>query len=228
MVLGMESPPGGPATTTSTVYIVDDDASIRRLLSWLMEKEGVHAEAFANAETFLEKYRDGGPGCLVLDLKLRGMDGLGLQQRLKERGIDLPIIFISGTAQVAQAVQAVKDGAVDFIVKPFDYKKVVEVVCGCLRRASESYARRREAKASQATMASLTPREREVMERVVAGKLNRMIADELEVSIKTVEAHRSRIMEKLQVHSVAELVRLTMSTTARLGFTLIVGPYGVP
>ncbi len=228
MALGTNGPPGDPAMPTATVYVVDDDASIRRLLVWLMEKEGVRVEAFANAETFLETYRERGPGCLVLDLKLRGMDGLGLQQRLKERGIDLPIIFISGTAQVAQAVQAVKDGAVDFIVKPFDYKKVVEVVCGCLRRDTEGYERRREAEASQATIASLTPREREVMERVVAGKLNRMIADELAVSIKTVEAHRARIMEKLHVHSVAELVRLSMTTTARLGFTLIVGPYGVP
>lgn len=228
MALGTDGPPGGPAMPTSTVYVVDDDASIRRLLSWLMEKEGVRVEAFTNAETFLESYRERGPGCLVLDLKLRGMDGLGLQQRLKERGIDLPIVFVSGTAQVSQAVQAVKDGAVDFIVKPFDYKKVVEVICGCLRRTEESYERRREAEASQATISALTPREREVMERVVAGKLNRMIADELAVSIKTVEAHRARIMEKLQVHSVADLVRLSMTASVRLGFTLIVAPGYVP
>ncbi len=228
MTLGIDGPPGGSAMPTSTVYVVDDDASIRRLLMWLMEKEGLRAEGFANAEAFLESYRDRGPGCLVLDLKLRGMDGLGLQQRLKERGIDLPIIFVSGTAQVAQAVQAVKDGAVDFIVKPFDYKKVVDVVCNCLRRSAEACERRRENEASRAHFAALTPREREVMDRVCAGKLNRMIADELAVSIKTVEAHRARIMEKLHVHSVAELVRLSMSTTARLGFTLIVGPYGLP
>jgi len=227
MALGTAASPGSLATPKPTVYVVDDDASIRRLLSWLMEKEGVLVRSFPNAEAFLEGFKPNGPACLVLDLKLGGMDGLGLQQRLKERGTELPVVFVSGTAQVPQAVQAVKDGAVDFVVKPFDYRKLVTLIRNCLARSTEAHQRREKAEASQANLAALTPREREVMDRVVAGKLNRLIADELDVSIKTVEAHRARIMEKLQVHSVADLVRLSMSASARLGFTLIVGTYGV-
>ncbi len=228
MALGSAASPGSLATPKPTVYVVDDDASIRRLLAWLMEKEGVLVQSFANAEAFLDGFKPNGPACLVLDLKLGGMDGLGLQQQLKERGLELPVVFVSGTAQVPQAVQAVKDGAVDFVVKPFDYRKLVTLIRSCLARSTEAYEQRGKVEASQAHLAALTPREREVMDRVVAGKLNRMIADELAVSIKTVEAHRARIMEKLQVHSVADLVRLSLSATARLGFTLIVGPYGVP
>lgn len=227
MALGTAASPGSLATPKPTVYVVDDDASIRRLLSWLMEKEGVLVRSFPNAEAFLKGFKPNGPACLVLDLKLGGMDGLGLQQRLKERGTELPVVFVSGTAQVPQAVQAVKDGAVDFVVKPFDYRKLVTLIRNCLARSTEAHQRREKAEASQANLAALTPREREVMDRVVAGKLNRLIADELDVSIKTVEAHRARIMEKLQVHSVADLVRLSMSASARLGFTLIVGTYGV-
>jgi len=227
MASGSVASPASPVTTKPTVYVVDDDASIRRLLSWLMEKEGVRVQSFANAEAFLEGFKPNGPACLVLDLKLGGMDGLGLQQRLKERGLELPVVFVSGTAQVPQAVQAVKDGAFDFVVKPFDYRKLVAVIRNCLDRSTEAHQQREKVEASQAHLSALTPREREVMDKVVAGKLNRMIADELAVSIKTVEAHRARIMEKLQVHSVADLVRLSMSATARLGFTLIVGPYGV-
>ena len=228
MAAGTAASPDGLAMSKPTVYVVDDDASIRRLLSWLMEKEGVLVQSFPNAEAFLEGFRPNGPACLILDLKLGGMDGLGLQQRLKERGLELPVVFVSGTAQVPQAVQAVKDGAVDFVVKPFDYRKLVALIRNCLARSTEVHQQREKVEASQANLAALTPREREVMDRVVAGKLNRMIADALAVSIKTVEAHRARIMEKLQVHSVADLVRLSMSATARLGFTLIVGYYGVP
>ncbi len=228
MAAGTAASPDGLAMSKPTVYVVDDDASIRRLLSWLMEKEGVLVKSFANAEAFLDGFKPNGPACLVLDLKLGGMDGLGLQQRLKERGLELPVVFVSGTAQVPQAVQAVKDGAIDFVVKPFDYRKLVALIRNCLARSTEAHQQREKVEASQAHLAALTPREREVMDRVVAGKLNRMIADELAVSIKTVEAHRARIMEKLQVHSVADLVRLSLSATARLGFTLIVGSYGVP
>lgn len=226
---------GDLAMPRPTVYVVDDDASIRRLLIWLMEKEGVRVEGFASAEAFLAAYqpasseRDGpGPRCLVLDLSLGGLNGLDVQRQLKERGVDIPVVFISGTAQVTQAVQAVKEGAVDFIVKPFDYRKVVEIISACLQRSRAAREQRAQTETMRAHLAALTPREREVMDCVVAGKLNRMIADELHVSIKTVEAHRARIMEKLRVHSVAELVRLSMSATARLGFTLIAGPAGLP
>jgi FixJ family two-component response regulator len=200
-----------PAKPAPTVYIVDDDASIRRLVSWLMEREGLRAEGFANAEAFLTACRDDRPSCLVLDLTLTGMDGLHLQQRLKERGIDLPIVFVSGTAHIAEAVQAVREGAIDFVEKPFDYRKLVEIIQRCLQRSAEMIERRGREKNAQASMAALTRREREVMERVIAGKLNRVIADELALSVKTVEVHRARVMEKLHVQSVAELVRLSLS-----------------
>ncbi len=204
----------GSASPQPTVYVVDDDPSTRRLLSWLMEREGVRTERFATAETFLDAFRIAGPCCLVLDLKLAGMNGLALQQQLNDRGIDLPIVFVSGTAQIDQAVTAVKHGAVDFVVKPFDYKKLVTLIHGCLQRSARSLEQRRDNDVTLAHLAALTPREREVMECVVSGKPNRIIAEELAVSIKTVEVHRARVMEKLGVHSLAELVRLSMALDA--------------
>ncbi|HEX9462337.1 MAG TPA: response regulator [Alphaproteobacteria bacterium] len=193
-----------------TVYVVDDDPSIRRLLTWLMKREDVRVESFATAEEFLAQPRGDGPACLLLDLTLGGMDGLRLQAQLKESRAELPVIFISATADVPRAVEAVKHGAVDFVVKPFDYKKVVDLARQCLERSAASLARRQREDAVRSGLATLTPREQEVMQHVVAGKPNKVIADELAVSIKTVEVHRARIMEKLNVHSVAELVRVSM------------------
>lgn len=203
------------ARTDATVYVVEDDESIRRLLAWLMEQEGYRVRSFASAEAFLESFRGDGPACLLLDLTLGGMDGLDLQARLNDREPDLPIVFISATADVPRAVEAVKHGAVDFVVKPFDHKKVLDLARLCIKRSSESLMRRRREETTLAAIASLTPREREVMDRVVAGKLNRVIAEELAVSIKTVEAHRAKIMEKLQINSVADLVRIAVGTGER-------------
>lgn len=203
--------PAKPITPNPTVYVVDDDPSIRRLVAWLMERDGVQVQSYASAEAFLESFRPGSPACLVLDLTLGGMDGLDLQASLKERLIEMPIVFMSATGDIPRAVEAVKRGAVDFVVKPFDYRKLVELIRQCLARSAVALSRHREGAAMTAGLAALTPREREIMDLVVAGKLNRMIAEELAVSIKTVEAHRARIMEKLQVNSVAELVRLSLT-----------------
>ena len=203
--------PAKPITPNPTVYVVDDDPSIRRLVAWLMERDGVQVQSYASAEAFLEGFRPGSPACLVLDLTLGGMDGLDLQASLKERLIEMPIVFMSATGDIPRAVEAVKRGAVDFVVKPFDYRKLVELIRQCLARSAVALNRHRESAAMTAGLAALTPREREIMDLVVAGKLNRMIAEELAVSIKTVEAHRARIMEKLQVNSVAELVRLSLT-----------------
>jgi two-component system response regulator TtrR len=193
------------------VYVVDDDPSIRRLVAWLMAREGVRVVGCAGAEAFLSSYEAKGPACLVLDLALVGMNGLALQRHLMDKGIDIPILFISGTAEIPQAVEAVKRGAVDFVVKPFDYRRLAELIGACVKRSIESWSRKRDAKAPSGPLATLTQREREVMERVVAGKPNRVIADELEVSIKTVEWHRARIMDKLQVRSLAELIRVSLA-----------------
>jgi len=194
-----------------TVFVVDDDSSTRELLSWLMHRHGLHAEVFADASSFLKGDRSGLPGCLVVDLNLPGMSGLDLQKVLKESGVTLPVIFLSGRADVPKAVRAVKEGAVDFIEKPFDYRRLVEAVQDGIRRDAEARRRRERKRAVCEKLAQLTQREREVLERVVAGRMNREIAEELDISIKTVEAHRARIMEKLAVHSLAELVQARLA-----------------
>ena len=196
-----------------TVYVIDDDESIRELLVWLMRRNQIRAESFPNARSFLKAYRPEVPGCLILDLYMPGMSGLELQGYLREAGIDMPVIFLSGRADVPKAVHAVKSGAIDFIEKPFDYKRIVELVGECLRRDAASRGDRLESRQRAERLATLTQREREVLERVVAGKVNRIIAEEMAISIKTVEAHRARIMEKLAVDSVAELVKATLGAT---------------
>ncbi len=195
----------------STVYIVDDDASIRELMTWLMQANRIPVKTFANAQSFLDAYRPDSPGCLILDLYMPGMSGLDLQQYLIEHGISMPVIFLSGRGDVAKAVAAVKHGAIDFIEKPFDYKKIVPLIQECLARDAAMRQHRGGRDSRQFRLASLTQREREVMDLIVTGKTNRAMAEALDISIKTVEAHRARIMEKLEVDSVAELVQLAMS-----------------
>jgi len=208
----MSSPQAVPGTPAQEpiVYVIDDDESIRELLTWLMKRNAIRTEAFPNAKAFLKAYRPGAPGCLILDLYMPGMSGLDLQQYLKEAGIEMPVIFLSGRADVPKAVLAVKSGAIDFIEKPFDYRRIVELVRDCLSRDAAARLEREQAKGRAGRLATLTQREREVLDRVIAGKVNRVIAEEMQISIKTVEAHRSRIMEKLAVDSVAGLVQATL------------------
>jgi RNA polymerase sigma factor (sigma-70 family) len=195
----------------TTVYVVDDDSSTRELLAWLMKRHGLRCEVFADARSFLDSYGGDMPGCLVVDLNMPGMNGLELQQRLKERGACLPVIFLSALADVPKAVRAVREGAVDFIEKPFDYRTVAALVRECLRRDALAREAREHKRACGERLTQLTQREREVLELVVAGRMNREIAEELRISIKTVEAHRARIMEKLEVGSVAELVQARLA-----------------
>ena len=160
--------------------MIDDDESIRELLAWLMKRNAIRAEAFPNAKQLPRRpTAPASPGCLVLDLYMPGMSGLDLQQYLKEAGIEMPVIFLSGRADVPKAVLAVKSGAIDFIEKPFDYRQIVELVRECLRRDAASRAGREEAKAARERLAPLTQREREVLDRVIAGKVNRLIAEEM-------------------------------------------------
>jgi len=204
------APPKG-AAPPPTVYVVDDDASTRELLAWLMQRDGIASEVFADARSFLKAYRSDFPGVLVLDLNMPGMSGLDLQQHLNTHGVFLPIIFLSGRADIPDAVRAVKEGAIDFIEKPFDYKRVVSLVEDCLRRDTEVRSVQERKRAVCERLAQLTQREREVLDLVVAGRMNREIAEKLEISIKTVEAHRAKIMEKLEVDSVAELVQAILA-----------------
>jgi two-component system response regulator TtrR len=191
-------------------YVVDDDESMRTLWQWLMESRGIAARTYATAAAFLEAYRDEGTACLVLDLQLPDMSGLDLQRRLAELGVDIPVVFVTGHGDVPAAVSALKGGAVDFIEKPFDYRLAVRTVERAFERDQENRERRARQAALDARLALLTEREREVMARVVEGRPNKAIAQDLDISVKTVEVHRAKVMEKLGADSVAELVQLML------------------
>ena len=191
-------------------HVVDDDESMRTLWQWLMESRGIAARTYATAAAFLEAYRDEGTACLVLDLQLPDMNGLDLQRRLGELGVDIPVVFVTGHGDVPAAVSALKGGAVDFIEKPFDYRLAVRTVERAFERDRENRERRARQAALDARLALLTEREREVMVRVVEGRPNKAIAQDLDISVKTVEVHRAKVMEKLGADSVAELVQLML------------------
>ena len=193
-----------------TAYIVDDDEAIRTLWGWLLESNGIAVRSFASAQAFIDAYPPGAPGCLVLDVRMPGMSGLELQDYLKQRGIEIPIVFVSGRGDVSTAVSALKGGAVDFIEKPFSYKDVLAVIRNAFERDAELRQRHAHRAVLADRLATLTEREHEVLRRVVDGKQNKVIASELDISVKTVEFHRAKVMEKMGVGSVAELVQLTL------------------
>lgn len=192
----------------STAYIVDDDEAIRDALTWLFKSRGVAARAWPSAEAFLADCGDDLRGCLVLDVRMEGMSGLELFDQLQARECRLPVIFLTGHGDIPLAVAAVKKGAFDFVEKPFNDNELVDRVI----EAIELDASRQAERASQASVASrlaqLTPREREVMERILAGKYNKVVADELNIAMRTVEVHRAHIFEKMGVKSAVELARL--------------------
>ena len=193
-----------------TAYVVDDDESIRTLWRWLMESNGIAVRTFATAEEFIESYRNGGAGCLVLDIKLPDMSGLELQEYLNGRDIEIPIVFVTGHGDVQAAVSALKGGAVDFIQKPFSHREVLAIIANAFQRDAELRDRRTRRSNIAGRLATLTEREREVLQRVIEGKPNKIIASELDISVKTVEFHRAKVMEKTGVDSVAELVQVAM------------------
>jgi len=197
-----------------TVYVVDDDEAIRTLWRWLMESNGIAVQTFAGAREFIQGYRARGPACLVLDLRLPGMSGLELQEYLKRRDIEIPVVFVTGHGDVPTAVNAIKGGAVDFIQKPFSYRDVLAIIDKALRRDAQACARRAQRSQASARLAALTKRERDVLRRIIEGKANKVSAGELAISVKTVEFHRARVMEKMQAGSVAELVQLALSAAA--------------
>jgi two-component system response regulator TtrR len=205
---GGPGPDGAPRKSQPTAFVVDDDEAIRTLWRWLLESNGVAVQTFATAAEFIAAYKDEGLACLVLDVRLPGMSGLELQEYLKREGIEIPIVFVSGHGDVPTAVSAIKGGAVDFIQKPFGYREVLSIIQRAFERDAE--IREKHARRSQVEerLATLTEREREVMRRVIDGKLNKVIADELGISVKTVEFHRAKVMEKMGADSVAGLVQL--------------------
>jgi RNA polymerase sigma factor (sigma-70 family) len=202
-------------TTANTpgrrVYVVDDDEAMRDSLRWLLESAGYRVACYASAERFLAAYRPGSPACLVLDVRMPGLTGLELQQELNRRSAALPIIFITGHGDVPMAVDALKSGAFHFVEKPFKSERLLELI----EQASDSglpvEAERARQRSVAARLATLTQREREVLDLVVQGRKNKQIAETLQISVKTVEVHRARAMEKMDVSSVAELVGAALS-----------------
>jgi FixJ family two-component response regulator len=190
------SNPAGPV-----VHVVDDDEALRDSLRWLLESAGHRVATYATAESFLATWEPEQAGCLVLDIRMPGMSGLELQDKLKRRGHTIPIIFVTGHGDVPMAVNAVKKGALEFIEKPFNDQAFLVLIKNAL--AFDAETRR-----ATARLVTLTQREREVMELIVAGKRNQDIAAKLSINIKTVEAHRANVMRKTGVGSLAELVQL--------------------
>ena len=192
------------------VIVVDDDEALRDSLRWLLESAGYRIATYATAERFLGCYKPGVASCLVLDVRMPGMTGLQLQQELNRRGDALPIIFITGHGDVPMAVEAVKNGAFHFLEKPFRDAQLLSLIEQAATRSTPAASDRMRGRCAAARLATLTQREREVMDLVVRGLKNKQIADQLAISVKTVEAHRAKAMEKMDVSSVAELVRATL------------------
>jgi FixJ family two-component response regulator len=197
-----------------TVYVVDDDEAVRDSLQWLLEGKDYRVRCFESAESFLARYDPREVACLIVDVRMAGMTGLELQDRLLERQSPLPVVFITGHGDVPMAVNTMKKGALDFIQKPFNEAELVAVVERMLETARESFAEYQQAANRGALMAKLTAREAQVLERIVAGRLNKQIADDLGISIKTVEAHRANIMEKLNANTVADLLKIALGQNA--------------
>src|SRR5215469_5493951 len=203
------------SAATPIVFIVDDDISVRESLELLIQNEGWQAETFSSATDFLDRPRSSVPNCLVLDISLPGLNGLELQKRIMVERTEMPIIFITGYADVPKTVQAMKAGAVEFLTKPFADEALLGAVRQGLERSRVALTHEAEKHVLQKRYASLTPRERQVMALVVSGLLNKQIGSELGISEITVKAHRGQVMQKMKADSLADLVKLA----AKLGPT---------
>lgn len=193
-----------------TVYVVDDDEAVRDSLQWLLEGNDYRVRCFESAESFLTRFDPREVACLIVDVRMPGMNGLELQDELLHRGCSMPLVFITGHGDVPMAVDTMKKGAIDFIEKPFNEVVLRDLVDRMLQKARLT-ADQQQAEASRgALLGRLTARESQVLERIVAGRLNKQIADDLNISIKTVEAHRANIMEKLNVSTVADLLKVAL------------------
>jgi FixJ family two-component response regulator len=196
------------AQDVPTVFIVDDDADVRESLEELMESVGLHSQSFRTAREFLAARRGDGPSCLILDVRLPGISGLDLQHELKRERISIPIIFLTAHADVPMSVKAMKSGAVEFLTKPFRHQDLLDAVQRSLTRARILREKERELIELRNRYETLSVREREVMNRVVSGMLNKQVAAELGASEATVKMYRSQVMKKMQAKSLPELVRM--------------------
>jgi FixJ family two-component response regulator len=209
---------------TGTVFLVDDEASVRRALTRLLRASGFTAESFQSADDFLAAVPvEPGVSCVVVDLRLPGLSGLDLQQELRRRGNRMPFVFISGRADVSSGIQAMKEGAVDFLQKPISEQTLLPAIQSALERDIQRRAEQVERTELERRAGHLTPREREVFALVVTGLLNKQVGGELGTSEKTIKVHRARVMEKMRAGSLAELVRmadkldLTLASIRRSG-----------
>jgi RNA polymerase sigma factor (sigma-70 family) len=196
----------------STVYIVDDDQAIRHAMELLMRSVGLDYEIFHSGDDFLTDHTNDRAGCLVLDIRMPGLGGLELQEKLNEMGSTLPVIFITGHGDVPMAVEAMQKGAVDFIQKPFRDQELLDRIGEALKTDQERRSAREEKAEVRDRIGKLTNREHQVLDLVVTGKPNKVIAYELGVSQRTVEIHRARVMEKMQAKSLADLVRMHLAS----------------
>lgn len=207
---------GTPMRDEATVFVVDDDASVRRGLARLLRAEGWNVETFSGAGEFLQREPCSGAGCVVLDVRMPGISGPELQSRMRETGVSLPIVFLTGHGDVPTSVQAMKRGAADFLLKPVDSEQLLRTVAQAVERHAAGLARQRDRQHIRECLAQLTTREREVLESVIRGLRNKQIAADLGIAEKTVKVHRGRVMQKMRVRSVAELVHLC--ETVDIGF----------
>jgi FixJ family two-component response regulator len=196
------------SSTPETVFIIDDDSRMRVALRALLKSVGIESEPFASAQEFLDFYQPARQGCALLDIRMPGMDGLELQKELGRRSLTLPIVFITGHADVPIAVEAMRRGAFDFLEKPFRDQALIDSVRGAMARAREAHANQRQAESVGLRIATLTPRERQVLELLSSGMANKTMATDLGLSRRTVEIHRANLMRKMGAQNVADLVRM--------------------
>ena len=195
----------------ASVFVVDDDREVRDALRLLLESVGLRVECFESSQAYLKQFNPEKPGCLVLDVRMPGMSGLDLQEHLFERNIQIPVVIITGHGDVPMAVRAMKSGAIDFIEKPFNDEVLLDAIRRAIARGEQQRSHHSEHLQIQERLSHLTPREHEVMQMVTEGRSNKEIANTLGVSAKTIEAHRARVMEKMQAGSLAELVRMVLA-----------------
>lgn len=205
------------ASSEATVFIVDDDEAVRDSLGLLLRSVGFRARCYGSAKDFLKAFEPRDYGCLVLDIRMPGMTGLELQKHLAEIGCNIPIVFITGHGDIPMAVEAVRQGAIDFLQKPFADQELVDRINDAMKLAAEQREGELERLEILDRIESLTAREKQVMGQVVLGKANKVIAGDLGVSQRTVEIHRARVMEKMQANSLAHLVRMVMVAESQTG-----------